>query len=130
MTLRHTVLLVEDEPFVLTVMERLLAKLGYEVVSFRDPVAAALHKGMRPPSLMITDIVMPGMNGFHLCDVMRDRFPGLPVIFTSGYPLDDLPEDAEDLPPNSLMLSKPFGIDVLKEAVLDMISTRDVASGV
>ena len=130
MTHRHTVVLVEDEPFVLTVMARLLGKLGYDVVAFTDPVAAALHKGGATPSLLITDIVMPGMNGFHLSDVFRDRYPGLPVIFTSGYPLDDLPEDAVDLPLNSRMLPKPFGIDVLRQAVFEMISRRDVPSGV
>ena len=85
---RETIVLVEDEPSVLGVVQRVLEKGGYEVRAFREPQAAIDYlRDADSPSLLLTDVVLPGMSGFELCDVVRSYYPEIPVIFTSGYPL-------------------------------------------
>jgi two-component system, cell cycle sensor histidine kinase and response regulator CckA len=127
----HTIVLVEDEEAVLTVMQRVLERAGYSVFAFANPMLAVDHLLAKPePSILITDVVMPGMNGFELCGVVRARFPELPVIFTSGYPLDNLPGGAATLPENSRLINKPFGLDLVRETIselLDGSSSRRVS---
>jgi two-component system cell cycle sensor histidine kinase/response regulator CckA len=122
----HTIVLVEDEEAVLTVMQRVLERAGYCVFAFANPVHAMKHLMANPqPSILITDVVMPGLNGFELCGVVRSRFPELPVIFTSGYPLDNLPGGAATLPENSRLINKPFGLDLVRETISELL---DVSS--
>lgn len=119
---RHSIVLVEDEEAVLTVMHRVLERAGYDVFPFASPVQASEYLATAPqPSILITDVVMPGMNGFDLCGVVRSRFPELPVIFTSGYPLETLPGGAATLPENSRLISKPFGLDQVRETISDLL---------
>jgi two-component system, cell cycle sensor histidine kinase and response regulator CckA len=119
---RHAIVLVEDEESVLTVMQRVLERAGYEVFAFANPVKASQHLAVAPePSILITDVVMPGMNGFDLCGVVRARFPELPVIFTSGYPLENLPGGAATLPENSRLISKPFGLDLVRATISELL---------
>lgn len=113
-----TIVLVEDEPAVLSIMQRVLGRSGYEVLAFEDPLKALRHlRTAEAPALLLTDVVMPGMSGFELCDALRRRFPSLPVIFTSGYPLENLPGYARPLPPNSCLIVKPFGLDEIRDTI-------------
>jgi two-component system cell cycle sensor histidine kinase/response regulator CckA len=122
MSERHTIVLVEDEEAVLTVMQRVLERAGYGVFAFANPMKAREHlTTAQPPSILITDVVMPGMNGFELCGVVRSRFPELPVIFTSGYPLENLPGGAATLPENSRLINKPFGLDLVRETITELL---------
>lgn len=119
---RHTIILVEDEPAVLSVMQRVLEKVGYGVVPFADPRDAAAHlRSLDDACLLLTDVVMPGMSGFDLCGIARARFPGLPVIFTSGYPLENLPGDPGALPENTRLLHKPFGLELMRNTIEELL---------
>ncbi len=83
---RETILLVDDEPGVLAVTARLLRELGYTVLEASDPAAAlATAESGAAPDLLLTDVVMPGMKGRELAARLTDRYPGLPVLFMSGY---------------------------------------------
>lgn len=120
---RDTIVLVEDEPSVLCVVQRVLEKGGYEVRAFGEPHGAIEYlNASESPTLLLTDVVLPGMSGFELCDVVRERFPDLPVIFTSGYPLEDVHLDGIELPENSCLLDKPFGAGQVLEAVRDLVA--------
>lgn len=117
-----TIVLVEDERAVLSIMERVLARSGYEVLAFESPLEALKHlRTAQAPSLLLTDVVMPGMSGFELCDVLRRRFPAVPVIFTSGYPLENLPGYARPLPDNSCLIVKPFGLDQIRDTIESLL---------
>lgn len=119
----NTIVLVEDEPSVLGVVQRVLEKGGYEVHAFCEPRGALEYmRAAESPTLLLTDVVLPGMSGFELCDVVRARFPDLPVIFTSGYPLEDVHLDGVTLPTNSCLLDKPFGAGQVLEAVRDLVA--------
>lgn len=112
------ILLVEDEPAILSVAERMLLGLGYTVVSAQSPVEALsrLDGASEDVDLLLTDVVMPGMTGYQLVERIQERLPGLPIIFMSGYPGDTVAargireEDVHFLP-------KPFVLDDLAAVV-------------
>ena len=63
--------------------------------------------------LLMSDIVMPGMDGVELVRRVRERRPGLPVLLTSGYPADFLAEHG-GVPADSELLQKPFSSDLVR----------------
>lgn len=86
----ETILHVEDSETLRTLVARALGRQGYNVLSAASAEAALVlaeeHQGEL--DLMLTDIVMPGLNGRELAEIMAKRMPGLKVLFTSGYPAD------------------------------------------
>jgi two-component system cell cycle sensor histidine kinase/response regulator CckA len=105
----HTVLVVDDERVIRTVAARVLARAGIRVVEAEHGAAALELLGSLAglPALVLTDIMMPVMNGRELQRELARRWPGLPVRFMTGYGGDDLVRlgvDAPDLP----LLHKPF----------------------
>jgi CheY-like chemotaxis protein len=104
-----SVLVVEDSESVSTSLKRILTKAGAEVrVAGSAEAALALVDGeTEPPQVLITDIVMPGMNGRELAGRLRTRFPRMPILFISGY-TDAAIERVSDLGANEAFLQKPF----------------------
>ena len=86
------VLLVEDDPMVLETTEAMLEELGYLVDSAASPdeALALIHHHDDPPDLLLTDVVLPGMNGRELAEHLLGFYPDLKVVFTSGYTEDDV----------------------------------------
>ena len=82
----ETILLVEDEPQVRAVVRRTLERGGYAVIVAQDPnEAVRVAEAAGPIDLLLTDVVMPYMNGRELAERVRSRRPGVRVLFTSGY---------------------------------------------
>ncbi|BDU71967.1 PAS domain S-box protein [Mesoterricola silvestris] len=88
----ETILLVEDEEAVLVATRMLLEQLGYVVLSAQGAARALEIEGSFAGTLdlLLTDVVMPEMNGRELSEWIRNRRPGLPVLFMSGYTADIL----------------------------------------
>jgi signal transduction histidine kinase/ActR/RegA family two-component response regulator len=90
----ETILLVEDHDLMLDLSERLLTGLDYRVLACSDPAEAisraAAHEGTI--DLLVTDMVMPGMNGRDLSEALSEKYPGLKTLFISGYNVEDLRE--------------------------------------
>ncbi len=116
-----TVLLVEDEDMVRAVAERALARQGYTVVT-ADNGEAALEVLARieRPDLLISDVVMPTMDGPTMVRHARERYPDLPVLFMSGYAEEQLRKSI-DLD-NVAFLPKPFSVQQLWEAARDALA--------
>jgi putative two-component system response regulator len=112
---RPRVLCVDDERIILQLVERLLARQGYEPTTFSDPVAAVAAFEPGTFDAVMTDIHMPGMDGLALMHALRERQPDLPVIVVTGHgtvetAIQALREGA------SGMLVKPFtGEELLSE---------------
>jgi CheY-like chemotaxis protein len=103
------VLVVEDEPAVRDLVVRILREDGYEVLAAEDGQhALGLLDGREgPPDLVVTDVLMPRMNGRQLGDALRQMHPGLPVLYMSG----DIGENIvlrQLVPDDAPFLRKPF----------------------
>ena len=86
-TTGQTVLVVDDEQDMLRLVEAILTEQGYRVVNAKGADAAikAFEKMDRPPDLVLTDVVMPGMSGPMLVDQLLQLDPEIRVLFMSGY---------------------------------------------
>ncbi len=119
----ETVLVVEDADAVRVLTGRILYAAGYQVVSVESG-AVALER-LDVADVLVTDVVMPGMSGVELAVAARERRPGLPVVFVSGYTGDTTVAGSDD--PATAFLAKPFDGDDLLRAVrttLDASKTR------
>ncbi len=117
-----TVLVVEDENAVRALATALLTRNGYRVLA--APNAAAALDLVNTPSridLLITDVVMPGMQGPALARELRRRMPSLPIVFMSGYAADEI---TDDLLRDAGLLAKPFSTAQLLEAVRAALARR------
>lgn len=103
------VLLVEDEPGVRRMTERILEICGYTIVSMENAQMALelLEETPQEFDLLLTDVVMPGMSGHQLANIMTERQPKLKVLFMSGY-TDDAVVRYGVLQAKVPFLQKPF----------------------
>ncbi|HWD59887.1 MAG TPA: response regulator [Stellaceae bacterium] len=113
----ETVLVVEDNPGMRRVALRQLRELGYRVLDC-DRAAAALDILQREPvDLLLTDIVMPGgLDGIELARIARERWPGLKIVLTSGFPQARVEGDGDALA-GLRLLSKPYRKEELAAAL-------------
>ncbi len=83
----QTLMVVDDEPALVELAEELLAELGYEPIGYTDPTAAldALRNEPQRYDALLTDEVMPALNGTQLTEALRAFAPQLPVLLVSGY---------------------------------------------
>ena len=105
------VMIVEDEAIVRRVITRLLEREGYDVLVASNGVEALdqLEAEEQPIQLLLTDVVMPEMNGRELAKEVYHRWGPLPVIFMSGYTEEHpLPLDGDAAGGRALFLEKPF----------------------
>ena len=110
------ILLVEDEPGLRDIAQRVLARAGFEVTAAAGPDEAILASESMTEhiDLLLTDVVMPGMRGPELALRLRQSRPGLRVLLVSGY-AEEIVEGARD---DSLpFLAKPFSAESLLAAV-------------
>jgi CheY-like chemotaxis protein len=84
---RQTILVVDDEPDLRSLVASVLTEYGYKVVTAANAAKAIamLAKMDAPPDLLLTDVVMPGMSGPMLADELLSRFGSARVLFMSGY---------------------------------------------
>jgi two-component system cell cycle sensor histidine kinase/response regulator CckA len=118
-----TVLIVEDEVMVRAVAERALARHGYNVLVAENGEAALEILGREDKvDLMISDVVMPTMDGPTTVRAARKMHPDLPILFISGYAEEQLRKSIDI--PNVSFLAKPFSVQQLAETVRDVLSPQ------
>jgi two-component system cell cycle sensor histidine kinase/response regulator CckA len=110
----RVILAVDDEPDILIVLEKALARAGYSVMVAPGPQEAiGRARGLDCEiDLLLTDVVMPEMDGVRLAGLLASERPGLRVLLMSGYS-----RTASKLP----FLAKPFEIGVLIESVSNVL---------
>lgn len=113
----ETILLVEDEDSVRRVVETMLKRHGYNVLSSASPkdalAAAGGHDGTI--DLLITDIVMPGLSGRKMAECLAESRPDMKVLYVSGY------GDASLSQNDAHFLQKPFSTDELAAKIREML---------
>jgi two-component system chemotaxis sensor kinase CheA len=111
------ILVVDDEAIVRSWIGRLLEEAGYEVELATDGTEA-LRLAEHGFDLIVTDVRMPLMDGWQLGKRLREAWPGLPVLYISGY---DVQQSA---PGPHAFLRKPFESDDLLRRVADLLRDR------
>lgn len=122
---KGTILLVEDEEVVRRLAKTILQKAGYEVLEAARPdEAVRIHEEInRPIDLLLTDMIMPGMNGRELALHLSAMRPDMEVLIMSGYTDDQLLRSG--ISANSTaFLAKPFDPRQLLDKVAEVLRTR------
>jgi CheY-like chemotaxis protein len=112
------ILVVDDEPGIQRTAERLLRRLGYDVLVASDS-EEAIEKAkamLEPADLLFTDLVLPGTPGTDLARRIVDMWPGVKVLFTSGWGEAEI-LSRPGVPEGASVLSKPYSLDELAHKV-------------
>lgn len=124
LTGQGTVLLVEDEDAVRLFGSRALRNKGYEVLEATDgetalDIIAATDQHI---DIIISDVVMPGMDGHTLVNLARQELPGVKTILMSGYS-EDVFRNGPDMDPSIAFLGKPFTLKTLAAKVKEVLES-------
>jgi PAS domain S-box-containing protein len=121
----YRVLVVEDNDEVGQFSTELLEDLGYSVrrVANANAALAILAEDEFATDLVFSDVIMPGMNGVELAGLIRERFPGLPVVLTSGYS-DVLAANAHH---GFELIQKPYSVESLSRILRKAIAEKTQA---
>jgi two-component system, cell cycle sensor histidine kinase and response regulator CckA len=121
----ETILLVEDEDGVRRLLSNVLERQGYRVLEAADGAEAEAMFRSRPHEiqLVLTDVVMPGINGRELGRRLREISPGLVIVYMSGY-TDDVLARAGALGPGMSFLPKPLRPEVLAARIREALDSR------
>lgn len=111
------ILLVEDEDMVRIVAERALSRAGYDVTpcASGEEGLAAIAEGKTQFDMVVSDVVMPGMDGPAMVRAIRKQIPTMPVLFMSGYAEEQLRRDIDI--PDMHFIAKPFSVAAIGDKV-------------
>jgi len=121
---RGTIMIVEDEPGIRALVRKILRRERYEVLEAGNGEQALeiSHAHFGRIDLLLTDVMLPGMNGRALAEKLLWLRGDMKVIYVSGY-TDDEAVRTGDFPPGSVFLSKPFTLSALTDKVRDALET-------
>jgi CheY-like chemotaxis protein len=120
----ETIVVAEDDPSVRQGTVRMLEELGYAVLEAGSGAEALRLLDANPNvALLVTDVVMPGMNGRELADEAMRRRPGLHVLYTTGYTRNAIVHRGT-LDPGVHLITKPYTLDTLARKVAELLHSR------
>jgi len=122
---QETILLVEDEETLREILQAMLEAEGYRVLSAENATEALemAHRHSRAMDLLITDMVLPGMNGLKLAEKLNEFRPGTKTLFMSGY-TEGVDLEGSPLHQAIGFLQKPFTRKALNRKVRELLSQR------
>ncbi len=120
----ETILLVEDDADVRELVSMALKNFGYSVIETENGLKALELQNLHNIDIMITDIIMPGINGKDLALQLKEKIPLNKVLFVSGYSQDHLLSDGS-LQEGINFLQKPYPIDKLLMKVREILDTPE-----
>jgi two-component system cell cycle sensor histidine kinase/response regulator CckA len=123
-TTAKAILLVEDEPIVRDVTREVLEHAGYRVLESSGPEEAIRLAGEHAGQigLLLTDVVMPGMNGADLAVRLQSKQPDLIAIFMSGYAESDVLRKVRE--GHAIHIQKPFTVDSLLSRIAEALEAK------
>lgn len=116
------ILIVDDDPDVLELVDSLLAEAGYLTHPCNDADACLewLRQNDRPPALALLDILMPVTDGHQLALALRRRVPRLPILFMTGFTRNQAPAGLDGAP--TAIILKPFRPQLLLDEVARLLA--------
>jgi PAS domain S-box-containing protein len=120
-----TILLVDDEPMIINVGKALLERLGYKVIIAESGNAAinVFETDKDKIDIVILDMIMPGMNGIETYRRLKKSNPGIKVLFSSGYSMDEGTSEILNLDSNGF-IQKPYKFEKLSQKLKIMLGTN------
>ncbi len=110
----ESVLVVEDDDRLRAVLVETLAAAGYDVVDAAAGTDALASAATSPPDLVLLDVVLPGLSGYEVCRLLRERFgESLPILFMSGERVESFDRVAGLSLGGDEYLVKPFDLELL-----------------
>jgi len=124
---RETILLVDDEDIVRGLTRQILEESGYEIIEARNGIEAfsVFEKAGSKIDLIITDIVMPQMDGRELAKRLATKYPSTRILFTTGY-LDDETFHSEEREFDTNFIEKPFTSESLTQKVRELLDISNI----
>ena len=122
---KERILVVDDEETVREMVSKIISLIGHEVVTTGNGREALEILKSQPFSIMITDVKMPEMDGFELTKVVRDQFPGTPIICMTAHGTSYNYTDVVGVGATDY-ISKPFTIDEMKAKLNRVIREKDL----
>ena len=121
---RHRALVVEDDPAIRRLVEKLLTRRKVEIETVTDGNAAIDRLRTNRYSILILDLMVPGLNGFEIIEVVKREGIRVPVAVVSAVSQQALTK--LDLDVVKLVISKPFDVDEFTNAVLTLCAEAGV----
>ena len=109
------VLVIDDDPSVRQVVRFLLAAFGYESHTAADGPSGLVELARGGWDLVVTDLEMPEMNGWHVIEAIRQRVPTMPIVMITAFSDPDVMRRAGEL--GVPVIAKPFAMATLKAVV-------------
>ncbi|MGH2897941.1 MAG: ATP-binding protein, partial [Solirubrobacteraceae bacterium] len=127
---RESLLVVEDEAAVRRAVQRNLERLGYRVIAATDGEdALRIAESLDGIDLLLSDVVMPGIDGPELACRLRAKWSDLPVLFVTGYSADRLAR-SDAVGPHDRVLEKPYQLEELARTIREMIEAHSARRAV
>ena len=120
---RKTILVIEDDADVLSMIIKHLKHLGYRVITATDGMEGLKKLESGGFDLVITDIVMPYVSGVGVVTALKEKRKDIPVIAITGYGKE--PERAAMEKKADLVLAKPFKMSALKDHIAKLLTFED-----
>lgn len=123
---RKNILIVDDDPMMRKVLSRGLANRKYRIEEAAEGFEAGLKLTQFKPALMILDLVMPGMNGFDVCRLIKKEpaISHIKILVLTGYDTVEYREQAMKAGADDFLV-KPVEIDILLQHMEDLLGTGD-----
>ncbi len=120
------ILIVDDSRDLTHVIADFLSINGYQVHTAHNGHDALERMGKEHIDIVVSDIHMPGMDGFTLMTEIKTKYPGIPVILITGFSVGDAQKIAFEKGANAFV-AKPFRLKDLKQ-VIESVSTDDIST--
>ena len=120
---RKTILVIEDDMDVLSILIKHLKYLGYEVITASDGMEGLKRLDSGGYDLVITDIVMPFVSGVGVVTALKNKYPHIPVIAITGYGKEPEAEAMEKKA--DLVLAKPVKMAELKKHIVGLLTAKE-----
>ncbi|PCK00545.1 MAG: response regulator [Zetaproteobacteria bacterium] len=119
------ILLAEDDKSMLNFLVLALERAGHNVTAKQSGLDASheLNKGT-DFDLLLTDIVMPGLDGLELAQKATEVYPNIKIMFITGFAAMAIRSDSDETPENAKTMSKPFHLNDLVEQVTNILSGK------
>ena len=117
----ETILVVDDEPALLSLSSKLLTQQGYQVLEANSAEGALEILKTNTVDLLFTDVIMPGMDGYQLAEMVKEKYPQVKIQLASGFS-DTRHVDVINKTLHDNMLPKPYGVEDLIRKISEALA--------